>query len=185
MKTIHVDQDIVTYLVSKAATSGEPLSGILRRELHIPPPPSAVEVDDDVYDYLVARTVDFGESASRVLRRELRLAAPPPSPEPGQGHEPATVEFHIPANTGGTPWNTPDRPVVAVVGDTLRIVNDDSVPHRLHTGGVPFPHPADSILPGEWAQFVLQAPFDPASGEALYDHGYGVGAAFWLKVTAR
>ena len=183
MKTIELDEDIVRYLASKASAPGEPLGNVLRRELRVPQPPTTVEIDDDLYGYLISRTADLGESASRVLRRELRLpVAAPPAPD-HEHRDPTIVEFHIPPNTGGTAWNTQAEMVRAIVGDTLRIVNDDAVAHRLHTDGVPFSHPADSISPGQSAQFALQAPFDPIAATPLYDHNFGTGAAFWITVT--
>jgi plastocyanin len=75
--------------------------------------------------------------------------------------------------------------VTASVGDTLRIFNDDSVPHRLHTDGVPFTHPASDIQPGTSVDYVLTAPFSSAAGHTLYDHDHGVEAAFWLTVLAK
>jgi predicted CopG family antitoxin len=181
VKTIQIDQDIYDYLVSNAIDIGEPASRILRRELHLPnlPNKKEIDVDDDVYGYLVSKAVDLGESASDILRRELHLESPPDH-EHGEG--PRTVEFRIPAGTGINPWNTREQAVVATVGDTLRIVNDDSVPHRLHTDGIPFPHPADSVAPGQSENFVLQAAFDPGANQPLYDHNSGPTAAFWIIV---
>jgi negative regulator of replication initiation len=181
VKTIQIDPDIYQYLVSKAVEIGEPPSRILRRELHLPNPSNAkeIEVDDDVYRYLVSKTIDLDESASAILRRELHLENPPDHEHDGEPH---TVEFHIAAGTGTSAWNTREQAVVATVGDTLRIVNDDSVPHRLHTSGVPFQHPDDSIAPGQSQDFVLQAPFEPGVNQPLYDHNSGPTAAFWIIV---
>lgn len=77
---------------------------------------------------------------------------------------------------------TREQAVNASVGDTLRIVNDDSVPHRLHTNGAPFPHPVESITPGQSQDFVLQTPFDPGISQPLCDHDSGQTAAFWIVV---
>ena len=64
--------------------------------------------------------------------------------------------------------------VVATVGDTLRIVNDDTVTHRLHTqNGRPFPHPANDIFPGDSADFVLETTYDPDAEGPLTDHDQG------------
>ncbi len=89
-----------------------------------------VEIDDDVYSVLTSRAVELGESASQILRRELGPDAAPPA-------EPKLVEFDIPPGTGDGPWNSPAQAVTAHVGDVLRIVNDDTVPHRLHTDSGP------------------------------------------------
>ena len=93
--------------------------------------------------------------------------------------EDPTVVFTIPGGTGAGPWNSSDDPVLAEVGDTLRIVNADSVPHRLHTDGAPFPHPEADIAPGQSAEYVLQEAFTGS----LYCHVHGPASTFWLTVT--
>lgn len=90
----------------------------------------------------------------------------------------ALVVFHIPADTGAGSWNTQDTKVVANVGDTLRIVNDDSVGHEAHTNGTPFPHPANEIAPGSSADYAL---YDTFTGW-LYCHTHGQGSQFWIDV---
>ena len=176
MKTIQIDRDVYNYVISRAAQAGESPSLILRRELRVPQPTETIEVDDDIYNYLLSKATNIGESASDILRRELNLDEAPHD-------EPTTaIVFHIPAGTGNQPWNTLEHAIVATVGDTLRIVNDDTVPHRLHTSGIPFPHPSTDILPGQAADFVLQAPFDHSSGQPLYDHNAGPTAQFWITV---
>src|SRR3954466_224593 len=169
MKSIRIDRDIVEYLSSKAAAPDESLSSILRRELG----QVTVEIDDDVYSILESRAVALGEPASQILRRELGMEAGPPA-------GPNVVEFHIPAGTGHGPWNTPAQAVTAHVGDVLRIVNDDSVPHRLHTDGAPFPHPAADIAPSQSADYLLLTPLQPGDGHVLYDHESGPAASFSL-----
>jgi hypothetical protein len=54
--------------------------------------------------------------------------------------DPNVVIFRIKAGTGKASWNTEATEVDVKVGQVLRIVNDDSVPHRLHTNGKPCPH---------------------------------------------
>jgi hypothetical protein len=185
VKTIQIDDDIRRFLVSKAVDIGESASRILRRELHIAPPSNVVEIeiDDDVNRFLASKTVEIGESAIAILRRELHLDHEPEhEPEHQPEHQPSIVEFRIPRGTGGGPWNTIEHPVIARVGDTLRLVNDDAVPHRLDTAaGVPFDHPSDSIPPGGSADFVLRL-MDPTQGP-LHDHNFGPGATFFLIVT--
>jgi len=176
MKTIRIDQDVYNYLISKAAQAGESPSLTLRRELHMPQPTEIIEVDDDTYKYLLSKMANIGESASDILRRELNLHGAP-------HHDPAgVIVFHISAGTGNQPWNMPENAIVATVGNILRIVNDDTVAHRLHTSGIPFPHPSTDILPGQSADFVLEAPFDPGAGQPLYDHNAGAVAQFWITV---
>jgi hypothetical protein len=175
MKTIQIDDGIQKFLVSHAVDIGETASSILRRELHLAPPVDTIEIEDDVYRFLVSKAVSLEEPSQSILRRELNLGK-------DHGHGPSFTEFHIPAGTAGQSWNTREVPVVATVGDTLRIVNDDSVPHRLHTDGVPFPHPGSDILPGQSADFVLAYPFDPAKDGSLQDHDFGPTARFFIEV---
>jgi hypothetical protein len=176
VKTIQIERDVFNYLTSKALKLGELPSIILKRELHVSKQTEAVDVDDETYNYLLSKTVNLGESTSEILRRELKLE--------GESHaDPLdVVVFHIPPDRGAQSWNTRDRIVVATVGSTLRIVNDDSIPHRLHTNGVPFPHPSADILPGQAADFLLRMPFDPNASGPLQDHDAGPSAQFWIVV---
>jgi predicted CopG family antitoxin len=173
IRSVQIDEDIFEFLQNKAQP-GESMSDVLRRELQL----RTVEIDDDLFAYLLSRTLEIGESASDILRRELHIA-------PNDGRDGTVVSFHIAAGTDAHAWNSPDDPVTASVGDTLRIFNDDSVPHRLHTDGVPFTHPASDIQPGTSVDYVLTAPFSSAAGHTLYDHDHGVEAAFWLTVLAK
>ena len=69
--------------------------------------------------------------------------------------------------------------VIAKVGDTLRIWNDDTEPHQPQSdGGTPYSQPESSIAPGSSADFPLRSPFQPGPGHQLYDHVNGPGAAF-------
>jgi hypothetical protein len=171
MKSIRIDRDIVEYLSTKAIAPNESISSILRRELS----QETIELDDDVYATITSRAVELGESASQILRRELGIDGAPPA-------GPTVVEFHIAAGTGQGPWNTTAQAVTAHVGDVLRIVNDDSVPHRLHTDGSPFPHPSADIAPSQSADYVLQSAFQAGNGHVLYDHDSGPAATFSLVV---
>ena len=183
MKTIQIDQDLYNYLVSKAESPGEPPAQTLRRELHVAPPLVSLDIDDEVYAFLLSKTTTVGEPASAIIRRELGIDGEGPGPEPGG---PTIVTFRIPAGTGASAWNTQDAPVVATVGDTLRIVNDDGVAHGLHTNGVPFPHPATDIPPGASRDFVLQFAFNEQGViQSLYDHDFGQPAQFWIQVRRR
>jgi hypothetical protein len=71
--------------------------------------------------------------------------------------------------------------VTARVGDILRLVNDDDVPHRLHTANDPLPHPTSDLAPGQSIDEVLLTPFEPGT-TPLFDHGFGSAATFWLRV---
>jgi hypothetical protein len=182
LKTIRIDFDLFALLAAQAAQAGETPAQTLRRQLKVPPPSVTMEVDDDVYQHLVSKATDFGESASAVIRRELHIGDQPVDHDDAAA---GVVQFHIPPGTGVNAWNSPDQTVVIRVGDTLRVVNDDAIPHRLHTAGVPFPHPAQDILPGESQDYGAQAPFNPGPGELLHDHAAGPTAPFHLRVVPR
>lgn len=175
MKTIQIDRSIHDFLVSKAAVPDEALASILRRELQVPEPEEAIEIDDESYNFLLSKAASIGESPSVILRRILHLD------DDGGSIPSGLVTFHIPAGTGTQAWNTAETAVLAKVGDTLRLVNDDAVPHRLHTNGAPFPHPANDIPPGQSADFVLEKAI---RGEPLFDHAAGLNARFFINVLA-
>jgi len=92
----------------------------------------------------------------------------------------AVVEFRIPPGTGSGPWNRFEAPVVVSVGQTLRIHNDDSIAHTVHSNGAPFRH-GRSIPPGGFADHPIVEPVTPTQGAPTnYDHDAGTGAAFWV-----
>jgi hypothetical protein len=196
MKNISVDQDIFNLLVSKSTGPSDAIASVLRRELKVPQPQVTFEVDEQTYDFIAARTSIIGESTSDILRRHLGLSGtsvpPPPTTPPTQPPDtppittvPVTVIFRIVNGTGSLAWNARDAAVAATVGDTLRIVNDDSIPHRLHTDGRPFSHPANDIPPNQTADFLLMTAFSPEIDGPLTDHDYGLQAQFWIRVAAR
>ena len=169
MVTIRVDEDVfesLTSLAQPGETPGEALRRVLAGRV--------IEIDDETYADLVARSDHFGDTPSDVIRRVLGLGGN----QPPEIH-PSTVTFHIANGTGSAAWNSQAAPIHAHVGDTLRIVNDDSVPHRPHTNGAPFAHPATDIAPGGSSDYPLTAPF---SG-SLYDHDFGNMAQIWVDVT--
>jgi negative regulator of replication initiation len=176
MRVIEIEKSLFQYLQTKAASDGETISETLRRELKISPPTVQIEIEDDVYNYILSKTASIGEPASKILARELHVQPDNPGAN--------IVEFHIKHGTGNQPWNTAEEIITAKVGNILRIVNDDTVSHRPHTSGVPFPHPGSDILPGEHADYLLHAPFPSSPGaiEALYDHTFGEAAQFWIRV---
>lgn len=92
------------------------------------------------------------------------------------------VEFHIKAGNSANPWNTKATAVQVKVGDTLRIYNDDSVGHRLHTNGRPCGH-GDEIAPGKYGDCVIASSFDPNQDGYLYDHNYSPSTKFWVNAT--
>lgn len=91
--------------------------------------------------------------------------------------EEALVVFTIPAGAGASDWNTGENPVEMTVGDTLRLVNKDTVAHRLHTDGAPFPHQAEPLPSGASVDLVTSEPFTGS----LYCHLHP-SSQFWIEV---
>ena len=92
--------------------------------------------------------------------------------------EEALVVFTIPAGTSGSDWNTPETEVVMAVGDTLRLINKDSMAHQLHTDGAPFPHQESPLAQGESEDLVTTQAFTGW----LYCHLHGSSSQFWIEV---
>ena len=76
------------------------------------------------------------------------------------------VEFRIPPGTGRAAWNTAATTVRIKVGQTLRIFNDDSSPHQMHTNGAPCRH-GNVIASGSYGDCKASRPYN---GDPLYDH---------------
>lgn len=120
-------------------------------------------------------TPDQGEQPA-----EPKPAEPKPE-EPAK--DPNVVEFRIKAGTGTNPLNTPETFVAVKVGQTLRLINDDTVRHRLHTGGAPCPH-GQNFEPGASYDCVVTKTIDTvANPGAVYEHISGPTALFYLKAT--
>ena len=96
--------------------------------------------------------------------------------------EESLVVFKIKAGTGAKDWNSEGSTVTAEVGDTLRIVNNDSMAHRPHTDGAPFPNPAASIPAGGAKEYVLESAYDSNDEETLYCAIHGPSSQFWIDV---
>mgnify|MGYP001571175823 FL=1 len=93
---------------------------------------------------------------------------------------PDIIEFRIRSGTANGAWNTASTPVVAFVGQTLKIVNDDTMVHRLHTNGNPCIHQPNDSAPNATYDCVIAAVHAPATGD-LYDHNVGTSATFFLQ----
>ena len=93
--------------------------------------------------------------------------------------DPKIVMFNIAPGTGNNSWNTKETMLTVKIGQTLKIVNNDSVPHRLHTNGAPCAH-GPEFLPGQTFNCVISKVFDPGNNP-LYDHSAGTTAQFWVK----
>lgn len=114
---------------------------------------------------------------------------PTATPTPTIGGSPGVVEFRIPPGTGKGPWNTREQPVIiklpATGSVTLRVINDDTTPHVMHTDGVPCPHApiGKPLKKGEAYDCVIRRPFDSTAGGVLYDHNFGTSAFFYVRAT--
>lgn len=91
------------------------------------------------------------------------------------------VEFHIPQGTRLNPWNTRDTVVNVRIGQTLRIFNDDTIVHRLHTNDdKPCEHQPASSKPGEFYDCVIINAADP-DVDLMYDHNSGGTGRFYVR----
>lgn len=101
-----------------------------------------------------------------------------PSPTPAIS---LIVEFRIPVGTGRMAWNTAATYVLAFVGQTIRITNDDTTAHALHTNGSPCAHEMGTMATGGQYNCVVTAEhLNPSAGD-VYDHTVGPVAAFFVK----
>lgn len=108
----------------------------------------------------------------------------PPVP-PVVVKDPNIVEFHIKAGTGAKPWNTAAETVTVKIGQTLRLINDDTITHRLHTGGAPCPH-GENFAAGKTFDCKVTKELDPvANPGTTYDHIAGETALFFVKAMAK
>jgi predicted CopG family antitoxin len=172
VKSIQVDGQVFDHLKAHGMGAGQSASDVLRSLLL-----RTIEIDDELYAYLMSLASAPGETPNNILRRELDIGESPTQP-------PAIIEFHIPAGTGSNSWNARGTAVMGVVGQTLRIHNDDNVAHRLHTSGAPFPHAANDTTPGTFSDFVLAQPYSLDTMPGIYDHNFGQSARFWISVQA-
>lgn len=98
--------------------------------------------------------------------------------------DPNIVEFRIKAGTGNGGWNTQAEMIEVKVGQTIRIYNDDTIVHRLHTGGRPCPH-GQNIPVGGTADCVVTQTFDSTTSNAVYDHIAGTASKIWIRAAAQ
>ena len=106
---------------------------------------------------------------------------PEPTPETDPAEPGLVIEFQIVNGTGQGKWNSMGTAPLLYVGQILRIVNNDSEPHRLHVpGGGPFRH-GDTIPPGAQVEYLVEAPWPLETNTGMYDHNYGSSAGFWMQ----
>jgi hypothetical protein len=120
-----------------------------------------------------------GQTYSSSPRNLSCQDAPDPGPAPTPDPQATTVTFRIPAGTNRSPWNTAATTVIVYVGQVLKIVNDDSIVHRLHTGNAPCNHQPSNSDPGATFDCVVQRPVNASSG-STYDHNIGTNARFYV-----
>ena len=94
------------------------------------------------------------------------------------------IVFRIAAGTAAAPWNSSTSPVAISVGQVLRICNDDTTAHQLHTPGTPCPTQPDSMAKGAlYDCTIANATGVNGTGvfNMLYDEIAGANAAFYVK----
>lgn len=95
------------------------------------------------------------------------------------------VVFRLPVGTGAGAWNAVASPVVVYVGQTLRICNDDTTNHQLHTDGSPCTTQGAPMAKGAFYDCSI-ASVSLATGPGgtytgLYDQIVGMSAPFYVK----
>jgi len=88
------------------------------------------------------------------------------------------VAFAIPLGTGSKPWNAIGTPIRAKVGQKIVMTNNDTVTHRMHTGGKPCPYGAN-ILPGQSVVCLVNSAFIGSN----YDHNLGGAAKVYFETS--
>lgn len=102
--------------------------------------------------------------------------------DPAANGDPNVVVFRIRPGTGSNSWNTQGTGIKAKIGQVIRIVNEDTVAHRLHTFGDPCNH-GTNILPGATFDCGVERVYSSAELDPLYDHNFGMAAEVWLEIT--
>lgn len=87
------------------------------------------------------------------------------------------VVFRIPNGTGTMAWNSSSSPVLLFVGQTLRVCNDDTVNHQLHTDGQPCASQGTAMAKGQFYDCAIAN----TTISGLYDNIAGANAAFYLR----
>lgn len=161
----NISSALLTFSVSTASTAVCTLSSVgnlTKRNLRCSSTGSLV---------LLLRAIWPDESITNaMLTRTVGAALP-------TGTNSADVTFTIVSGTGTQAWNTMAAPVRVFVGQTLKINNNDSRAHRLHTGGSPFPHQDDTIPVNGSKVFTIQSAH-PVASEGVYEHDGG--GAFYI-----
>ena len=94
------------------------------------------------------------------------------------------VTYTIVNGQGSAPWGSLSNPIRGVVGQVLRIVNNDGQPHQIHTAGNPFNHTV-SIPSGAMMDFPLLRPITTgATSPSTYEHNFGPTSPIYFAVTA-
>lgn len=115
----------------------------------------------------------------------ILTASPTPTPTPAPGSSAPTpiamnVTFNIPAGTAKKSWNTAATKVEVFVGQTLTIVNDDTITHQMHTSNTkPAPH-GGPIAAGASMKETISNTVDSTTSASVYDHIAGNAARFYI-----
>lgn len=104
----------------------------------------------------------------------------PPEPSPPNN----LVTYTIVNGHGAAPWGSLSNPIRGVVGQVLRIVNNDQRSHQIHTDGNPFNHTV-SIPSNTTMDFPLLRPITTgATSPSTYEHNFGPSSPIYFAVTA-
>lgn len=94
------------------------------------------------------------------------------------------VTYTIVNGHGSAPWGSLSNPIRGVVGQVLRIINNDSSNHQIHTAGNPFNH-TEGIGSNTMMDFTLLRPITTTSiTPSTYEHNFGPSSPIYFAVTA-
>ncbi len=83
------------------------------------------------------------------------------------------VTYTIINGQRNAPWGSLSDPIKGVVGQVLRIINNDGQPHEIHTAENPFNHTV-SIPSGTMMNFPLLRPITTTATDlSTYEHNFG------------
>ncbi|MDX9731316.1 MAG: hypothetical protein RBT63_06045 [Bdellovibrionales bacterium] len=132
----------------------------------------------------VRASVTFGNGSTSVLLSERTTGAVAPADACGTSTADRVV-FRIPRGTGNGPWNSSTSPVEVYVGQTLRICNDDTVTHQLHTNGTPCAHQPRAMAQGEFYDCRIANLNGRNANTGIYnntyDHNLGTNSAVYIR----
>lgn len=130
----------------------------------------------------VVWTDGSSQSQQKILTFGVVATTPTPSGSAAPTATPIVITFSIASGVGTGSWNTSASPVLAFVGQTLRITNNDTVAHQMHTSNdVPCPHQPAKSATGEFYDCLIANEHLNIMAGDIYEHLVGSQSPFFIK----